>query len=100
LRHECSENKLPQLGVVVSLVKEDGLLAKHPFLAGWESWLEKVSFGKKDEFGSFGAGDHDARASQDVGLEDGAVLGDFGGKKDIWVLRVHLEGLSDVRIPE
>nr|GMD82034.1 hypothetical protein C4D60_Mb00t05230 [Ipomoea batatas] len=35
-RHECSENQLPELQMVVSLVKENGLFPQHPLFASRE----------------------------------------------------------------
>lgn len=41
---EGTEDKLPQFGMVVSLVKEDGLFPQHTLFARWECGLEQMGF--------------------------------------------------------
>lgn len=72
-RHEGAKDELPQLGVVVALVKEDGLFAQHPLFAGGECGLEEMGSREEHEFRGLRARDHDTRAPQDVRLEDGAI---------------------------
>lgn len=64
--------------MVFALVEEDGLLPKHPLLAGGECGLEEMGFRDEDQPGCLGARDHHARAPQHVRLEYRAVPADSG----------------------
>lgn len=54
-RHEGTEDKLPQFGMVISLVEKDGLFPQHPLFACWEGWLEQMGSSYKHKFCSFWA---------------------------------------------
>nr|GMD98381.1 hypothetical protein Iba_chr15dCG2200 [Ipomoea batatas] len=68
-RHECSEDKLPEFGMVVSLVEEDGLFPQHSLFARRKSWLEEMSLGHQNHLRRRRAGDHHTPTPQNVGLE-------------------------------
>ena len=51
--HEGSENKLPQLGMVVTLVKENCLFPQHPLFASRECRLEEMSLCDQHQLCSF-----------------------------------------------
>lgn len=75
--HEGAEDELAELGVVVALVEEDGLLSEHPLLAGGECGLEEVGIGDEDLLRRLRAGDHHAGAAQYVALEYRPVPAQF-----------------------
>lgn len=43
--HEGTENKLPQFGMVGTLVEENGLFPQHPLFASRECRLEEIGLG-------------------------------------------------------
>lgn len=96
LGHEGSEDELPQLGVVVPLVEEDGLLAQHPLFARRECGLEQVRLRHQHELGRLRARYHHAGTPQYVSLEYRAIPALFLCEEDVGVLGVELEGLAEV----
>ena len=70
---EGSEHELPELGVVVACVEEDGLLSQHPLFASRECGLEEMSIRHQHLPRRLRARDHHAGVAQYVALEYGAI---------------------------
>lgn len=56
-----------------------------------------MSFSDQHEFRHFRARNHHATTTQNMSLEYRTILLDFGGEENVWVLRVELEGFTNVR---